>query len=47
MQPIIDQLTSYYATQGSFADAAYFANLVVTHSWKEIRVIFNVVLGSV
>ena len=33
---MIDQLTAYFATNGTFADAVYFAQLVATNSWNEI-----------
>lgn len=33
---MIDQLTAYFATNGSLADAVNFAQLVVSNSWSEI-----------
>ena len=37
MDKIVDQLTVYFSTNGTLADAVYFANLVASGAWGEIR----------
>ena len=39
---MIDQLTTYFATNGSLADAVYFAQLVASKSWTEIAHLANI-----
>ena len=33
---LIDQLTAYFSTNGTLADALYFAQLVASQAWGQI-----------
>jgi hypothetical protein len=47
MDKMISDLSNYFATNGSFADAVAFSQLVAGHLWGEVAKLYQVIQGSV
>ena len=47
MDKMISDLTTYFATNGSLADALAFSQLVGAHAWGSIAKLYQVIQGSV
>ena len=47
MDKMIADLTSYFSTNGTLADAVAFAQLVASDSYREIAHLWQVVQGTI
>ena len=43
----IDALIAYFSTNGTFADAVAFAQLVGSQAWGEVAKLYNILQGVV